>query len=175
MDTYGQTRIDQAELPTAEDNTIYTRRAPVKVPLNLTEWFPERQLSLWIQEALDHTEITPKGEANLEARRTLMLTLLTLAYVTKQFRSSEIISACASDPAFKNLCGDKPPFKEELEHFRRANRGPLQNLLAFVLDRAVEKRFNLEPGTIPAGLKRDLLIRAEERMDIARHMNTWDD
>jgi hypothetical protein len=43
------------------------------------------------------------------------------------------------------------------------------------LYRAVAERFHFAPGTVPAGLQRDLLIRAEERVDIARHMNTWDE
>jgi hypothetical protein len=176
VDTYGQTRFDQAELPTADDNTIFTRRAPLKVPLNLMEWFPEKQLVDWIQEALEQVgERGKSGAQDPENRRVLLLTLLTLAYVTQQFRSSDVIRACGSEPAFKSLCGDKPPFKEELEHFRRGNRPLLQTLLALVLERAVERRFTFEPGTVPAGLKRDLLIRSEERMDIARHMNTWDD
>lgn len=177
MDTYGQPRLDHAELPTAEDKTIYTRRAPVKVPLDLKEWFSVEQLLAWVLEALEQVgEVDPAHQAGSpDPRRAFLLTLLTLAYVTEQFRNTDILRACASDPVFGHLCAGKAPFKQELEHFRRANRQLLQTLLAFVLDRAVEKRFDLEPGAIPAGLKRDLLIRAEERMDIARHMNTIDD
>lgn len=180
MDLSRQDRVDRSHTEWTDAQTMFFRkRSPLDMPLNLGDWFAPATLAEWVREEinrLDPTEsyIKEAFEKPPECRPRLILALLALAYCTQLFRSEEIVSACHSDPVFRNLCGARPPFKEELEHFRRTHRRVVDNVVAQVLLRTVRERFHFGGDKLPPGLERNLQFRAEERSDIARHMSRED-
>jgi hypothetical protein len=172
-------RSEQNPAGQTGDQTIFLQRAPLVVPLNLSEWVEPELLAHWIGEALDGLD-TGKPEVQEllrqtpESRPKAMLAVLMFAYSTQVYISEEIFRACHEDAMLHALCDGKPPFPEELEHCRRKHRVLLQDLLAQLLVRAVREKF-VEMGQIPPGLQHSLLGRAADRLDTARHMDTWDE
>jgi len=168
------------ELPgPAGDQTIFMRQAPLVVPLNLSDWVEPDVLAIWIGEALDHLdpsklEVQELSRQTDDSRPKATIAVLMFAYSTQIYISEEIFRACHSDPVLHTLCEGKPPFPEELEHCRRKHRVLLQDLLAKLLIRAVREKFG-DLSQVPPGLQYSLLGRATDRLDTARHMDTWDE
>ncbi len=160
------------------DPTAFIQRPPINLPLNLGDWVAPATLRNWVLEDISKLETTnsqSKSEPSLveEARPKLLLAILTLAYLTQTFTSQEIVRACHADPLFRELCGGKTPFVDELEHFRRTHRPLLERMLGQILLRAVKEHF-LQDGELPPGLIHSLLGTAADQIDTARHMSTWD-
>jgi hypothetical protein len=168
-----------AGIPVPGDNTTLLRRAPVDVPMNLADWVDTKKLAEWIHQeiaALDRSkpEIAEFFRRPPEARPDLLLAILVYAYATQVFLSDEIIRACHLDPVLNELCDSTPPFRQEIDHFRRKGRPVLEHVLGKVLVRAVKERFNTS-GSLPPGLEYSLLHRAADRVQTARHMETWNE
>ena len=162
--------------PVASDETVYTRRSPLRLPLDLSKWIAPEKLVSWISEEIDRLD-PEKNEVHEylrmlpEKRPKVMLSLLLYGYATQVFGSEEIVQACREHPTFIQLCEGKPVFPEELEQFRRKHRILLENLLAEILVRTVREKY-LQLGTLPPGLEYSLFTRAVDRLDTARHMDT---
>jgi len=158
--------------------TIFLERPPLDMPLNLAAWVAPVKIGEWIREAVDGLDISTPGvqEFSLlrpEDRPRVALSVLLFGYVTERFMSSEIFGACHTDPVLQRMCEGKPPFPDELEHFRRKHRGLLEHLLGELLDRAVRERF-LPASQLPPGLRASLHRRAIDQVDTARHMSRLD-
>jgi len=173
MDLQNENSQDPAEQ--AGDQTLFMKRAPLVVPLNLREWIPPDVLADWVVEALDRLDPRQIEVAELlrqpaESRPKEIIAVMMFAYSTQIYGSEEIFRACHSDPVLHSLCEGKPPFPEELEHCRRKHRVLLQELLTQLLIRAVREKF-VDLGKVPPGLQHSLLGGALDRLDTARHMD----
>lgn len=160
------------------DRTIFLERPPLEVPLNLTTWVAPEKIVDWIGEAvskLDPTraEVQAFSQLGPEQRPRVLLTVLLFAYATEKFGSSEIFGACHSDPVLRQICEAKPPFPNELEHFRRKNRLLLESLLGDIIKRAVREKY-LPASQLPPGLQDSLQKRAVDQINTARHLSTLD-
>jgi hypothetical protein len=148
------------------------RRAGIeefKAPLDLREWVDTWTLAGWIEEEVEQLAQIESGVA--ASGPGMMFRLLTFAYASRVFESDEIIRLSYSDAAFRVLCEGEPPTAQQLRSFRRTHRASLERILARVLLRAIQKRFELEAASLEPGLEEDLLDRATERLNIARHMD----
>ncbi len=177
MDLNKPGRIDQSKTEWTSGHTMFlTKKAPINVPLNLGDWLPRDKVAGWVAEevqTLDQTDHLVKAaleSPDLPRPRTT-LAVLALAYCTQVFLSKEVVQACHTDAVFREVCGNQPPFEEELEHFRRTHRPALERVIAQVLLRAVREKFHFKPSELPPGLEKNLQFRAEQRADMARHLS----
>ncbi len=155
--------------------TVFFRRPPVDIPLDLSAWVAPGTIAQWVREALEKLDPSRPGvhEFSLlspEQRPQVLLSVLLFAYATERFISSEIFGACHTHPVLKELCHGQPPFPEELEHFRRKNHPLLATLLGDILKRAVREKF-MPADQLPPGLQSSLQNRAADEIDTARHLN----
>lgn len=156
------------------------RSPPVHVPLNLTEWFPEEKILSWVEQEIERLPrelLSPSSApgAKVDERWRRLAVLMTFAYSVQVFRSGEIATACHTNSTLKSICANKAPFAQELEHFRRANRPVLEAALAGLLMRVMIAKLGAHPGTMPPAVHEQAFARAEELLDTARHLNTWDE
>jgi hypothetical protein len=161
--------------PVASDQTVYTRRGPLRLPMDLSQWIAPEKLSAWVQEETEKLNPeSPDAHEFLrmlpETRPKVLLSLLLYAYATQVFSSADIVEACRNHPIFRGLCHDTPAFPEELEHFRRKHRILLENILAEIFVRAVREKY-VDIGKLPPGLEYSIFARAVDRLDTARHMD----
>ena len=172
--------MNRQKPPVAADQTVFTERGPLDLPRDLREWIPEDKLSAWITEEIETLEKTsPSGVpefATLAAapRARSMLCVLVLAYATSTLQSDDIRQACHTKPAFRKLCGDQAPFREEVDRFRREHRAMLEEALFLVVIRTVKERFP-KLGKLAPGIQYSIRQRVVDRLDSARHLDTWDE
>lgn len=161
--------------PVASDQTVYTKRGPLRLPLDLSQWIAPEKLSAWAREETEKLD-PERPEAHEffrmlpETRPKVMLSLLLYAFATQIFSSADILEACQKHPIFRELCNGVPAFPEELEHFRRKHRILLENMLAEIFSRAVREKY-VDIGKLPPGLEYSIFSRAVDRLDTARHMD----
>lgn len=172
-------RLDEEPLERTSDETIVLKRAPITVPMDLREWVDTMTLLTWVAEEVELHEqaeafVHPNPGVSHTRRKTLAL-MLTFALCTRHFELSHIVLACREEEPFKSLCQGEEPFADELDHFRRVNRSFLQQALANVLLRALSAKFEMPASQLPTAVHRDVRSRAEERLDIARHLSNWDE
>jgi hypothetical protein len=155
------------------------KRPPLDLPLNLTQWFPQETILHWVHQAVDQAlpELSAPSAPtrHLDDKGRSLAVLMTFAYATQIFRSKELVAACHTLPFLNSLCGDRAPFVQEIEHFRRANRPLLELALTQVLLSAMSSKVGFQREKADPELREDLRRRAEEWLDTARHMNTWDE
>ena len=168
-------RFRKTSPPVASDMTVYTKRGPLRLPLDLSQWIAPEKLASWAKEETEKVDPQrPEAHEFLrmlpETRPKVMLSLLLYAYATQVFSSEDIVEACHKHPIFRDLCSEKPAFPEELEHFRRKHRILLENLLAEIFVRAVREKY-VNIGKLPPGLEYSIFARAVDRLDTARHMD----
>ena len=152
---------------------------PLRLPTNLAEWCGTQKLVEWIQEEVQKLE-WQQHWAQLDRkfpdyRPKVAVAVLAYACATWVFGSEEIVRACHADPNLQRFCEGKIPFDEELDHFRRVNRTLLEDLLTAVFVRAVAEKSNVDLEAFPPVMKQYLHSRAVERVDIVRHVDTWDE
>jgi len=151
----------------------------LQLPQNLTEWVPVGTLVQWIGEevsALDwETHFLQFVQPPPEYRPRILLSILCFASCIGIFGASEIIACCHSEPAFQDLCEKKVPFPDELDHFRRANRTMLETVLYRVFLRLTRHHKGLGSEPLSPSVDDYLRCKAVERLDISRHVNTWDE
>lgn len=165
--------------PVAADQTVYTARGGLRMPLDLSKWVAPEKILEWIQEQL--RQLNPaKAEAaefarlESETRPEVIITLLLYSYATNLFGSEEIVHACRGESMQQRICSGQAPFPHELQHFRRKHRTLLEEFLAEVFHRAVrEKYVNLE--RLPPGVEYSIFTRAQDRLDTARHMDNQEE
>lgn len=172
-------RLDEEPQEWTSDETVVLKRAPITVPLDLREWFDTSTLLSWVA---DEVEVREQAQAFVhqnpgasDSRRRLLALVFTYALCIQKFELSQILIACREEDPFKELCQGQEPFPDELDHFRRVNRSLLQEALGNVLLRALSVKFEIPIPQLPAAVHRDVRSRAEERLDIARHLSTWDE
>ncbi len=166
--------------PIAADQTMYTERGPLRLPMDLRQWIPEEKLVEWINETVAanvHKE--PSGptetpQAAVTGRGKALLSVIVLGCTTGIFTSEDIARACQSEKAFASLCVGEAPFRQELEQFRRNHRAILEHVLTAVLLQAVKERYS-KLEKLPPGMEYAVRCRAVDRLDTARHMDTWDE
>jgi hypothetical protein len=161
--------------PVAADNTVYTKRGPLRLPLDLSQWISPEKLAAWVKEESEkvnpaHPEAHEFLRMLPESRPKVILALLLYAYATQVFSSADIAAACHDSPIFRELCTGNPVFPEELEHFRRKHRILLEDTLAEIFVRAVREKY-VDIGKLPPGLEYSIFARAVDRLDTARHMD----
>ena len=146
------------------------------LPWDLTQWIDAQTLRGWVDEEIDaldwsNPELATLLVQNPRFRPRILLTLLSYAYATGTYESEEISVLCASDPAFREICGEDTPATRALERFRRENRGLLKWVLVQVFKRALREKHGLNTSFLPSGLKQYLVELATERLNLARHMD----
>ena len=161
--------------PVASDETVFTQRGPLRLPLDLSQWIAPEKLSAWVKEEIDkldpeRLEVQDYLRMLPERRPKVVLSLLLYAYATQVFSSTDIVEACRNNPIFSDLCHGEPAFPDELEHFRRKHRILLENILAEIFVRAVREKY-VDIGALPPGLEYSIFSRAVARLDTARHMD----
>jgi hypothetical protein len=172
--------MNRQKLPIAADQTVFTERGPLDLPRDLRQWVPEDKLLAWITEEVESLEKTPPESipefASLAAvpRARSMLCVLVLAYATSTLQSEDICHACHTKPAFRKLCGDQAPFRQEVDRFRREHRAMLEEALFLVVIRTVKERFPRLDKLAP-GIQHSIRHRVVDRLDSARHLDTWDE
>jgi hypothetical protein len=160
--------------PISADQTMYTERGPLRLPMDLREWFSEDNLVAWIKEAVENLHKEHAEVKEPTGRAKSLIAVISLACITQTLLSDDIVRVCRSEKAFIELCGPDAPFRQELEQFRRQNRPLLELALTAVLLRAVRQRYSsLEK--LPPGLEFAVKTRAIDRLDTIRNMDTWDE
>jgi hypothetical protein len=168
-------RFRKALPPVASDQTVYTKRGPLRLPMDLSQWIAPEKLAAWVKEEAEKLgPERPEAHEFLrmlpETRPKVVLSLLVYAYATQVFSSEDIVQACHNNSVFRDLCNGEPAFPEELERFRRKHRILLENILAEILVRAVQEKY-VDIGKLPPGLEYSIFARAVDRLDTARHMD----
>ena len=84
------------------------------LPWDLTEWIDAQSLRGWVDEEIDtldwsNPELATLLAQNPRFRPRTLLTLLNYAYATGTYESEEISVLCATDPAFREICGEDAP------------------------------------------------------------------
>jgi hypothetical protein len=161
-------------LPTMERDDPQT----LVIPHDLSQWVPAALLRQWIMTdvaGLDWTnpEIMELLRRNPNFEPKALLNTLTFGYATGTFGAEEIARLCSVNPEFRTVRPKLPPEAEEFKAFRKENRGLLKWSLAHVITRALRTRF-VDGETIehfPAGLRRYVVQNAEDRLELARHMD----
>jgi hypothetical protein len=152
---------------------------PLSLPADLRDWVEPAKLAGWVREevvALDwETHFLQIGVQPPEYRPKVILAVVAYACLTQVFGSDDVIDACHEDPIFVSLSEGKVPFRDELEHFRRANRLMLERVLYGVFSRAVREKLHLGGNPLTDVLENYLRCKAVERVDITRHVDTWDE
>jgi hypothetical protein len=166
--------MNRQKPPIAADQTVFTERGPLCLPMDLRQWANEETLVQWITEEIEAMAKNPRLALEAGSRARAMLGVLVFAYATQTFLSEDICRACRADKTYMKLCNDQGLFKQELEQFRRKNRETLEVTLTGVLTRAVKERYS-KLGKLPPGMEYGLRCRAVDRLDTARHMDTWDE
>jgi hypothetical protein len=172
-------RFRRSSPPVDSDETVYTKRGPLRLPLDLSQWIAPEKLSAWVKEEIDRLDPgRPEVQEFLrmlpEGRPKVVLSLLLYAYATQVFSSRDIVEACHKHSTFRDLCNGEPAFAEELEHFRRKHRILLENILADIFVRAVREKY-VDMGALPPGLEYSIFARAVDRLDTARHMDAGEE
>ena len=162
----GQAAEDQRAAPTEE----------FKPPLDIRDWIDPWVVAAWTEEEVERLCKSEPAMAGFlsprpEYRPQMLLRLLAFAYASRVFDSEEIVQKCYSDPVFRVLCDGGPPMARDLWRFRRNTRALLERILSRVLFRSVQERFGLDATVPQPDLEEDLLHRATERLNIARHMD----
>jgi hypothetical protein len=145
-----------------------------ELPLDVCEWVARSILAAWVRDevlGLDWHDSQPVPILRGNRPQAILATL-AFAYATRVFDTEEILGACRQDPLFRSLCEGASPFAQDLIRFRRENRGRLVAVLARILTRAVQQRFDLPATPLSVALRRRVLENAVGRLDIARHMET---
>jgi transposase len=145
-------------------------------PHDLSEWLPQENLLEAITAIVEemnweNPELTAYLKKHPNYRPKMLLRLLSFAYATGKFDTEEIESNCYADPFMRYICEGEAPRAVEISKFRRANRFLLKTVLAFCFKEALKKKFKLGNTLLPAGLRRFLVQTAEERLDLARHLD----
>lgn len=171
--------MNREKPPVAADQTVFTERGPLCLPKDLRQWVEQETLLKWISEEADTLQENPPSDAELVAldpksRPRAFLELLVFAYATQNFVSEDICRSCCSDKTYKSLCRNAPPFKQELQHFRRKNRKLLESALSEVLMRAVKQRYS-KLGKLAPGVEYSLRCRVVDRVDTAVLMDRWEE
>lgn len=179
MDNHAYMR-SRSELEAQEwtsGDTVILKRVPVDLPLNLADWFDPKTLLCWIDGEVDKAELaeSPLGLQPPGARSRILATLLVYAFATQHLELVEILRACRDTEPFQSLVGEHQPYPREVDHFRRLNRSLLEEILANVYLMALASKFGVPVDHLPPAVCRDVRMRAQERLDIARHLSTWDE
>ncbi len=161
---------------TIKPETDREQEARLVFPLDLSEWMPQENLMESITAIVEemnwaNPELLAYVEDHPEYRPKVMLRLITFSYATGVFNAEEIESNCFSDPFLRYISEGQPPRAREISRFRRANRSLLKWVLAQVFREVLNKKFELDNTTFPAGLRRVLVETAVERLDLARHLD----
>jgi hypothetical protein len=156
------------------NDAAFQAGARFDLPLDVCEWVARSILAAWVRDEVQEldwhdSQPMPMLRGN---RPQAILATLAFAYATRVFDTEEILGACRQDPLFRSLCDGASPFAQDLIRFRRENRGRLVAVLARILTRAVQQRFDLPATPLSLALKRRVLENAIGRLDIARHMET---
>jgi hypothetical protein len=147
----------------------------LKLPWDLTEWFPKSVLWAWIVEDIETLDWNNpalvehlRGQPGLRPKLLLCMTIYGLA--TEVWESVEIARLYDLEPMIRTLDPMGRPHPSAVAHFRRENRGLLKWALASLLKRVVKSHFELDNMLFPPGLKRFVGDAAAARIDIARHV-----
>ena len=164
--------LETAQAAAWGNDASFEAGTPFDLPLDICEWVAPSILAAWaggeVQE-LDWHDSQPVPILQ-ENRPQAILATLAFAYTTRVFDTEEILGACRQDPLFRSLCEGASPFAQDLIRCRRENRGRLVAVLARILTRAIQQRFNLPATPLSLALTRRVLENAAGRLDIARHM-----
>ena len=160
-----------------ENSEPAARGNRLEIPWDLSEWADRPTLLRWIVADIDtldwgNAELVEFLRTHPDYRPKLLLQLLTYAYATSAFESSDVESLYNSDPTFRSLDWDQPLKLTSIRRFRRENRGLFKWTLFQVLQKAIRTRFDVGERLLPAGLKRRLVENATERIDLARLMDS---
>jgi hypothetical protein len=169
---------DWRRLP-SEDRLGAAIGAAASVPLDLAEWFSRLTLAEWIREETGRLVWDGPQSASADPRENgvgpgILLSVLALGYVTRNFESESISMACREDEIYRGLCGGTIPFARDLIRFRRSNHGLLVTVLSRVFARAVRERSRSIAVPLSPAWRQSLHEQAVERLDIARHMDRGD-
>jgi transposase len=145
-------------------------------PHDLSDWLPQENLLEAITAIIEemnweNPELVAYLKKHPNYRPKMLLRLLSFAYATGKFDADEIESNCYADPFMRYICEGEPPRAVEFARFRRANRFLLKTVLAYLFKEALKRKFKLGNTLLPAGLRRFLVVTAEERLDLARHLD----
>ncbi len=136
-----------------------------KLPADAREKVDAVKVATWAREETRALTGAPRLVASESS--TLMLQLLAFAYACNVLGSEQIMVACKTNPVFRSLCAGRPPFPPEISSFRRHHREELETVLAAILARVMQE---LTPATQVSLAA--LIESAQERMNIARHLDT---
>jgi hypothetical protein len=156
------------------DGSARGRAGRFVLPLDLVEWFPLEAVANWVREEVEQLDGSETGVIRNSAKacgHRTMLSLLAVAYVTKEFDAEGIVSACRENTVFRALCPGAVPFAGELIRFRRRYAGLLVTVLARLFSRALRERCDSPATDFGASLNRRLHEEAVERLDIGRQMD----
>jgi transposase len=162
------------EMPTPKPESEKEDR--LVFPLDLSDWLPQEQLLEAITAVVEemnweNPELTAYLKKHPNYRPKTLLRLLSFAYAIGKFDAEEIESDCYADPFMRYICEGEPPRAVVFAKFRRANRFLLKTVLAYCFKEALKKKFKLGNTLLPSGLRRFLVETAEERLDLARHLD----
>ena len=170
----GASGLETAQVAAGANEASFPGSAPFELPADISEWVAPSVLAGWVQEEVQALEWHDPEPVRvlLGNRPQAMLAMLAFAYATRVFDTEEILRACREDPRFRSLCEGAAPFAQDVIRFRRANRGRLVDVVALILTRAVQERFNWLASPLSLEVRRRALANAVERLDIARHMES---
>jgi hypothetical protein len=145
-----------------------------ELPLDLGDWFPLEAIAGWVREEVEQFDWSETGvspDAGSKCGERSLLSLLAVAYVTREFDAQGIVSACRQNTVFRGLCPGAVPFAHELTRFRRRYAGLLVTVVARLFGRALRERCDWPATDFAAGINRCLHEQAVERLDIGRLMD----
>lgn len=147
----------------------------IEFPLDMREWVDGRSIAESTRAEIDRLDWSnPELISFLERHPSFhpraLLQVLTYAYATGVFASSEISVLCRSDEVVRQLSECEPIEPGELTLFRRRNRGLLKCVLASVVRNALRDTPGFDRG-IPIGFKKLLIDDALVRLNIARQFD----
>lgn len=170
------------DVPHAADQTVFSRRSALRMPLDLSEWVARETLAQWVRaqvECLDRTQPEVKAffeqppDAS-ETRAKAVLSVLVLAYATQTFTTGEILDACRTDPVYRGLCDGFTLSTDAFSRCRRQHRRLVEQVLAKVLVRAVGEHY-VQLAKLPPGLTWSLTGRASDRLDTAHLLDSCEE
>ncbi len=143
------------------------------IPWDLSEWVDKPTLLQWIVEDIDtldwdNTDLVEYLRQHPDYQPKMLLQLLTYAYSTGAFGAQDVELIFYEDKDFQTLGWDRSLTVKSISRFRRENRGLFKWTIYQVLQKAIRRQFDLGDRLFPAGLKRYLVEKATERLDLAR-------
>lgn len=148
----------------------------LEVPGDLGAWAGPGRLLRWVLEEVVNLDCYGCEEAwdsraCASCQPRVMAALLAFAYARQMYDTEEIAQSRRMSPMLGVALSGRAPFPEELRCFRRRQRTFLGKVLTRVFIRAIQYRFDLGGTWITPELEQDVQRLAEERLNIAHHMD----